>query len=116
MYRLARNASTDLYHARPKELPEAEDAPEAQATGPHPLEALERTQTVKDLNRAMGRLPADAREALLLARFSGLKYVDIGGILGISEGAVKGRVHRAVLDLKKAYRAEQSRPGRNTGR
>ena len=33
-------------------------------------------------------------------------------VLGISEGAVKGRVHRAVLDLKKAYRAEAKRPGR----
>ena len=37
MFTLARNAATDLYRARPKELPENPDTPEPQADLPHPV-------------------------------------------------------------------------------
>src|SRR5262245_30495669 len=113
MLTLARHAAVDFHRARPRELPEDPEAPEPVATGPQPIEALERADRMKDLNRALGRLPMETRETLLLARFSGLKYVDIAAILGISEGAVKARVHRAVGDLKKTYRAETGRSRRS---
>lgn len=116
MYALARNAATDLHRARPKELPEDPEAPEPVAHVPDPADRLERVEQTTKLRRALGRLTTDKRETLLLARFSGLDYVSIGELLGISEVAVKGRVHRAMGDLRRAYRAEGLRAHRTGSR
>ena len=103
MFTLARNAATDSYRARPKELPENPDAPEPSADLPHPIAGLERAEQEAKLRRALGRLSSANRELLLMARFSELKYDQIAGLLGISEGAVKVRVHRAMKELKEAF-------------
>ena len=64
MFTLARNAATDLYRARPKELPENPDAPEPQADLPHPIAGLERSEQEAKLRRALGRLqPREPRAA-----------------------------------------------------
>lgn len=106
MFTLARNAATDLYRARPKELPENPDAPEPQADLPHPIVDLERAEQETKLRRALARLDPAKREILLLARFSELKYDRIAEQFGISEGAVKVRVHRAMKELKAAFLAD----------
>ncbi len=106
MFTLARNAATDLYRARPKELQEDPDAPEPEAPLAHPIAGLERKEQEARLRRALGRIDPAKRELLLLARFSELKYEQIAEMLGISEGAVKVRVHRALKDLKEAYHAD----------
>jgi RNA polymerase sigma factor (sigma-70 family) len=106
MFTLARNAATDLYRARPKELPESEDTPEPEADLPHPIEGLERAEQARKLQRALARLAPERREILVLARFSELKYERIAEMLGISEGAVKVRVHRALKELKEAFHAD----------
>jgi RNA polymerase sigma-70 factor (ECF subfamily) len=106
MFTLARNAATDLYRARPKELPETEDTPEPAADLPHPIEGIERAEQAQKLQRALARLAPERREILVLARFSELKYDRIAEMLGISEGAVKVRVHRALKDLKEAFHAD----------
>jgi RNA polymerase sigma-70 factor (ECF subfamily) len=53
-------------------------------------------------------LPVDKREVLLLARFGEMRYEHIGELLGISVGAVKVRVHRALKELREAYRAVEA--------
>jgi len=116
MYALARNAATDHFRSRPRELPEDPDAREPAAAIPLPTDTLQRTEQARTLQRALGRLPVDRRETILLARCSGLDYAQIGELLGISQGAVKGRVHRAMVDLKKAYRAEGLRAIRGGAR
>lgn len=52
------------------------------------------------LQRALDELPDDKREILVLSRFEGLKYREIGDILGCTENAVKVKAHRAMKDLK----------------
>jgi len=105
MFTLARNAATDLYRARPKELPEDPEAPEPAADLPHPIEGLEKAEQVRRLRAALARLAPEKRELLVFARFSELRYEEIAEILGVSLGAVKVRVHRALKDLKQAYLA-----------
>lgn len=111
MFTLARNAATDLYRARPKELPEDPDAPEPRADLPHPIAGLERSEQEAKLRRALGRLSPANRELLLMARFSELKYDRIAELLGVSEGAVKVRVHRAMKELKEAFLAAEPAAG-----
>ena len=63
-----------------------------------------KNEQVRLLERAMDRLRDDYREVLVLSRYQGLKYQEIGDVLGCSEGAVKLRIHRALQDLRKLYK------------
>ena len=58
------------------------------------------------MQRALGALTPEQREAILLSRYQGLSYAEIAQIAGCSEGAVKTRVFRAMETLKKALTGE----------
>ena len=104
MFAMARNAAVDQFRARPKlEVQEDPDAPEPAAPLEHPVEAMETKERSELLQAALKRLPREKRELLLLARFGEMKYDSIGALLGISVGAVKVRVHRALKELREAY-------------
>jgi RNA polymerase sigma factor (sigma-70 family) len=66
-------------------------------------EQMERKMEVQALQKAMEGLSPESREVLVLSRFQDLKYLEIAGILDISVGAVKLRVHRAISQLKTLY-------------
>src|SRR5215470_5633029 len=55
------------------------------------------------VRRALSLLSEEQREALVLARYHGLPYAEIAGVLGISVGAVKTRIFRAVETLKARF-------------
>ncbi len=67
---------------------------------PGPLETLEQQEAEVVLRRAIAFLTEENRAILLLSRFGGLRYRQIAEILGISEGAVKVRTHRALQALR----------------
>ena len=48
-----------------------------------------------EIRDAMGSLPVDLREPMVLIDVFGLGYRDAGKVLGVPEGTVKSRVHRA---------------------
>lgn len=50
--------------------------------------------------RAFAALPGESRELLRLVFLEGLSYVEVARRLGISEGAVKSRVHRVRLTCR----------------
>jgi RNA polymerase sigma-70 factor (ECF subfamily) len=60
----------------------------------------ERREAVR---RALQLLSEEQREALVLARYHGLAYAEIASVLGISVGAVKTRIFRAVETLKARF-------------
>jgi RNA polymerase sigma-70 factor (ECF subfamily) len=103
MYQVARSAHIDRFRSRPREISAdtEELAPVSQA--PLPGAGLEREQQAALLRRALAELPEDKREVLVLSRFQGLKYQEIGALLGCEEGAVKVRVFRAIRALREAY-------------
>ncbi len=111
LWTLARNAAVDQHRARPAELPHVENAPEPAAREPSALAELESEEARQRLHAALERLAPEKREVLLLARFSELRYDRIGELLGISTGAVKLRVHRAMKELKTAYLADELEGG-----
>ena len=67
-----------------------------------PERHLERREDEKRIQKALGLLSPDHREAIVLSRYQGLSYAEIAQIAGCSEGAVKTRVFRAMEVLKKA--------------
>jgi RNA polymerase sigma-70 factor (ECF subfamily) len=52
-------------------------------------------ETTETVRRAIGRLPASARELIFLRFYDGMSYEQISAVLGISEQAVNGRLRRA---------------------
>jgi RNA polymerase sigma-70 factor, ECF subfamily len=64
------------------------------------LMSRERREAVRE---ALSDLSDEQREALVLARYHGLPYSEIASVLGISVGAVKTRIFRAVETLKARF-------------
>lgn len=52
------------------------------------------------LARALARLPADRREALVLHHLYGLSFREVGGVVGVSEGGARVRASRAMGELR----------------
>lgn len=55
------------------------------------------------LKRAMALLTDEKREILVLSKYRGLKFKEIGDTMGCSEGAAKVRVHRALKELRNIF-------------
>lgn len=67
------------------------------------INRMESSEQEATLQKAMQALPPDYREILLMTRYQGMKYQEVGQTLGLSEGAVKVKVYRAIQQLKALY-------------
>lgn len=105
MFTLARNTAADHWRRGPREVAIDPEAPEPAADLPHPIAGMEKREESARLRAALARLDPDRRELLLLARSGERPYASIGEMLGISTGAVKLRVHRAMKELRAAFEA-----------
>jgi RNA polymerase sigma factor (sigma-70 family) len=104
MYRIARNAFADYVKKARLETPAIEGEMEAvESANPSQFESLAKQQDLATLHRALRRLPEDKRELILLSRFQGLSYEQIGRILGCETGTAKVRVFRAVKEMGRIY-------------
>src|SRR5688500_15477947 len=77
--------------ARPREVELDRDVPVAEAADDGP--------SIDDLVRALQRIPAAQREALVLREMEGRSYKEITAILGISQAALETRIFRARRSL-----------------
>lgn len=62
-----------------------------------PLERVERERMIQD---ALNSLAADHRAVVVMKEYDGLRYEEIGAILGIPVGTVRSRLHRARCELR----------------
>jgi RNA polymerase sigma-70 factor (ECF subfamily) len=69
--------------------------------GLSPQEALENKELRQILDRAIAKLPQKYRMVLVLRDMEGLSAKEVGGILGLNERAIKSRLHRARLFVRK---------------
>jgi RNA polymerase sigma-70 factor (ECF subfamily) len=70
--------------------------------------AIASTQRRRAVREALAGLSEEQREALVLARYHGMPYAEIAQTLGISVGAVKTRIFRAVESLKARFSEGES--------
>ena len=96
LFRIARNVVANQRRGR-RRHPQAPI--EAAALVADPFD-VERTATMNDEAaaawRAVGRLPADRRRAIVLRFVEEMSTAEIAGVLGRSEGAVRVLIHRAL--------------------
>lgn len=100
MYQIARNARMDHYRKTPRH---EEFAPEMVAPVLLPDTAQQEQESAL-LQRALMQLSEERREVLILARFQEMKYTEIARLVGCELNTVKTRVHRALQDLREAFR------------
>ncbi len=70
-----------------------------------PEEALQNKQLREALDRAIGKLPKKYRMTLVLRDMEGLSAKEVGAIMGANERAVKSRLHRARLFVRRELSA-----------
>jgi RNA polymerase sigma factor (sigma-70 family) len=99
---IARNAAARRGR-RESRLEQLADENEVPGESRDPIEVLEREIETERLERALASLDEDTRELLLLARFEGRSYADIARHFGVTEGAIKVRVFRALKRLRDGY-------------
>lgn len=103
--RIATNVALDHLKAAPREAPLAEDP----SSGPAPDPAVRRD--IQDqVARAFRQLPAKLRLAATLALIEEQPYEEIAEALGVSVGAVKSRVFRAVRRLRRTLKSRGIKP------
>lgn len=104
MYRIARNVFADHTKKHRLETPAGEGQMELLESGrPTPLESVVKQQDLALLHRALRELPDEKRELIVLSRFQGLTYEQIGRIVGCETGTVKVRVFRAMKEMGQVF-------------
>ncbi len=103
MYRMARNLHADHYRKHNRSMETFEESRHAVNSEGPAVDELEKKESKQRLLEALNRLPMKQKELLVLSRFEGLKYDEIAQIKGISVGAIKVRVHRAIARLREVY-------------
>ena len=90
--------------------------------GMTPEEALENKELREALDQAINKLPPKYRMALVLRDMEGMSAKEVGTIMGLNERAVKSRLHRARLFVRRELSARgiarqdyAGRPERHAG-
>jgi RNA polymerase sigma-70 factor (ECF subfamily) len=104
LFRIARNVVANERRARVRH-PEAPLAAADAAAAPADVEAeAARRDEATAAWRAVARLPADRRRAVVLRFVEEMSTAEIAGILGRSEGAVRVLLHRALRTVGRDLR------------
>lgn len=103
MYHIARNVLKDQKYGMDSQYDPVSLHEEKIVGGTLADEQLEKQQSRQLLYDAMAMLNDGDREILLLNRMRELKYPEISLIMGITEGAARARVCRAVEELRKIF-------------
>jgi RNA polymerase sigma-70 factor (ECF subfamily) len=113
---LSRNLCIDHYRKRRREkgfhfITDDAVAPLLAGTDDPQADAV-RSQRVRLLLDAIGELPDELAQVVLLRDLDGLDYREIGDFLSLPDGTVKSRLNRARIELAKIVR---NRVGAPTG-
>lgn len=104
MYRIARNAFADqVKKHRFESQADDHEFEVIDSGGPSAFDNVAKQQELALLYRALRELPDDKRELIVLSRFQGLTYEQIGQIVGCEAGTVKVRVFRAMKEMGRIY-------------
>jgi RNA polymerase sigma-70 factor (ECF subfamily) len=111
VYRVAVNAALNRCRSQGRARERHKRLIQRQAAGEHlpsvprdPESAASAAQLQARVQEALLCLPPDLRMAVILYDIEGQPYRDIAGVLGIPEGTVKSRIHRARNALRELLR------------
>lgn len=94
---VVRNRCIDLIRRR-RPLDEVTDELVDHSAGPEQL--LELAQRDDEVQRALACLGTEQRQIVVLRDYMDLSYAEIAAVLGVAQGTVMSRLHRARMALK----------------
>ena len=107
MYQIALNLCRDQMRRRRRwgllmVVPSAtDDAPlDRAASEDDPAETTSRAERARAVTRALGQIPSEQREVLILKEYEGLKFREIAEILRCPESTVKSRMYHGLTALR----------------
>lgn len=109
LYRIARNVCLDHLTGMKKEVAIGDelsvdgDGVSLPPSGGGVAPPISESERVSVLRSALAMLPEEKRELLTLYRLEGLTYAQLSRRFGVSEGALRVRVHRAMTQLKAIF-------------
>ncbi|GBC99387.1 ECF RNA polymerase sigma-E factor [bacterium HR17] len=74
-----------------------------ESADPDPAEEWQRRERREAVHRVLQRLPAEFQQVLVLCDLQGLTYAEVAAVLGVPEGTVKSRLHRARHAFKELW-------------
>jgi RNA polymerase sigma-70 factor (ECF subfamily) len=77
-----------------------------------PEARFERRERWSALQRTLSKLPTKSRRVVELNKLQGLSLVETAKELSMSVGAVRSRLHRALVSMKRQLRSKRSKPVR----
>ena len=105
MYHLARNMYFDQYKKNKKNAKNIDvDSVSYKLLDENNIDdQMYQNEQQLQLKRALCELRPEKRELLILSRYQELKYHEIAEVVGISEGAVRVKIHRTLKELKEIF-------------
>jgi RNA polymerase sigma-70 factor (ECF subfamily) len=101
LFRIATNKANDTWRSRGREkVAKAGLKLVTDEEGPDASQRMEGSEQEEKLRRAIGQLPENQRQVLLLRYYSEMKFVEIAQMLGCPLNTALGRMHKAMLKLK----------------
>jgi RNA polymerase sigma-70 factor, ECF subfamily len=111
-YAIARRVAIDAFRRRRREQTVGEALFEAPSNPfPDGEEVARASELERRVREELARLPPLQREALLLVRYEGLSLAQAAQALGIQEGALRVRLHRASDRLRQALGLDEPAGG-----
>ncbi|MBV8781856.1 MAG: sigma-70 family RNA polymerase sigma factor [Phycisphaerae bacterium] len=101
LFRIATNKANDVWRSQARDrsaksalqLAGGNESPDAGAN-------MEQSDETEKLRWAIGQLPENQRQVLLLRYYSEMKFTEIADMLGCPLNTALGRMHKAMLKLK----------------
>ncbi|WP_185964454.1 RNA polymerase sigma factor [Aliikangiella marina] len=101
LFTVVRNKSIDiLRHQTRVRKVEHEDYHSSAPTSTEPDKSLQQMQLKETLEQAINQLNMQQKEIILLRDYHNFSYAEIARILGIANGSVMSRLHRARMALR----------------
>ena len=98
---IARNRAINTYRKRRLPVIDISDVFHLRSEETGPTESMEKHEQAEQVRQAIRQLPEAQREVLTLVFYHQLTGPEVADVLGISEGTVKSRLHRAKEMLKR---------------
>lgn len=110
LFRIAHNQVANALRSRGRRRDDSLDRVLEPADATDPAAQVTAADDARRVRAALGTLPADRRQVLVLRFVDGLSAREIGDVLGRSEGAVRVLQHRALRDLAERLAATDDPP------